>query len=37
MLSVLASSVLECGFEPSRVKPKTMKLVFVVSLLSMQQ
>ena len=28
-LSVLASSAIDCGFEPDRVKPKTIKLVFV--------
>jgi hypothetical protein len=27
-LSVLASSAIDCGFEPDRVKPKTIKLVF---------
>ena len=29
MVSVLVSSVVDCGFEPDQVKPKTMKLVFV--------
>jgi len=29
-------SVVDRGFEPDRVKPKTMKLVFVESLLNMQ-
>jgi hypothetical protein len=36
MVSVLASSAVECGFEPDRVKPKTIKLVFVASPLSTQ-
>ena len=36
MVSVLASSVVDRGFKPDRVKPKTIKLVFVASLLSMQ-
>jgi hypothetical protein len=34
MVSVLASSVVDRGFEPDRVKTKTRKLVFVASLLS---
>jgi hypothetical protein len=34
MVSVLASSVVDRGFEPGRVKPKTIKLVFVASSLS---
>ena len=33
MVSVLASSVVDCGFKPDRVKPKTIKLVCVASLL----
>jgi hypothetical protein len=36
MVSVLASSAVDLGFEPGRVKPKTIKLVFVASSLSMQ-
>ena len=37
MVSMLASSAVDRGFEtPSQVKPKTMKLVFVASLLSMK-
>jgi hypothetical protein len=36
MVSVLASSAVECGFEPDRVKPKTIKLVCVASPLSTQ-
>jgi hypothetical protein len=36
MVRVPASSVVNCGFEPGRVKPKTIKLVFVASPLSMQ-
>ena len=36
MVSVLASSAVDCGFEPDRVKPKTIKLVFVASPLSTQ-
>ena len=31
MVSVLASSVVDRGFEPDQVKPNTMKLVFVAS------
>ena len=31
MVSVLVLSVADCGFEPGRVKPKTIKLVFVVN------
>ena len=34
MVNVLAPSVVYRGFEPDRVKPKTIKLVFVASLLS---
>jgi hypothetical protein len=34
MVSVLASNVVDLEFEPDRVKPKTMKLVSVASLLS---
>ena len=37
MVSVLASSAVDRGFEPGRVKPKTIKLVFVASPLSTQQ
>ena len=37
MVSVLASGVVDCRFEPYRIKPKTIKLVFVASPLSMQQ
>ena len=37
MVSVLASSAVDCGFEPDRVKPKTIKLVFVASPLSTQR
>ena len=36
MVSVLASSAVDRGFEPGRVKPKTMKLVFVASPLRTQ-
>jgi hypothetical protein len=36
MVSVLASSVVDRGFESGRVKPKTLKLVFVASPLSTQ-
>ena len=36
MVSVLASSEVDHGFEPDRVIPKTMKLVFVASPLSTQ-
>ena len=36
MISVLASSAVDRGFEPRSVKPKTMNLVFVASPLSMQ-
>ena len=36
MVSVLASSVVDSGLSPGWVKPKTKKLVFVASLLSMQ-
>ena len=36
MVSLLAFSVVDLGFEPDRVKSKTMKLVFVAFLLSMQ-
>ena len=35
MISVLASRVVDYRFEPDRVKPKTIKLVFVASQLSM--
>jgi hypothetical protein len=36
MVSVTASSVVDRGFEPCQVKPKTIKLVSVASPLSMQ-
>jgi hypothetical protein len=36
MVNVLALSAVDRGFEPDRVKPKTIKLVFVASPLSMQ-
>jgi hypothetical protein len=36
MVSMLTSSAVGRGFESSRVIPKTIKLVFVVSPLSMQ-
>jgi hypothetical protein len=36
MASVLASRVVDSGFEPRPIKPKTMKLVFVASPLSTQ-
>jgi hypothetical protein len=36
MVNVLASSVLDHGFQPGRVLPKNIKLVFVASLLSTQ-
>ena len=36
MVSVFASSAVAHGFKPDRVKPKTLKLVFVASLLSTQ-
>ena len=36
IVSVLASSAVYRGFEPDRVKPKTIKLVFVAPLLSTQ-
>ena len=35
MVNMLASSVVDCGFV-AQIKPKTIKLVFVVSPLSMQ-
>ena len=37
MVSVLAMSVIDLGSSPDRVKSKTMNLIFVTSLLSMQQ
>ena len=37
MVSVLALSAVDCGFEPGQVKLKTIKLVFVSSPLSTQQ
>jgi hypothetical protein len=37
MLSILASSVIDCGFEPCvRLNPKTIKLVVIASPLSTQ-
>ena len=36
MVSMLAFSAVDLGFEPDQVKPKTMNLVFVASLLNMQ-
>ena len=36
MVSVLASSAVDVGLSPSRVKPRIMKLVFVASPLSTQ-
>jgi hypothetical protein len=36
MVGMLASSVVDLGSSPSRVKPKTIKLVIVTSPLSMQ-
>jgi hypothetical protein len=36
MVSVLVSSAVDRGFEPRRVKPKTITLVFVASALSTQ-
>ena len=36
MVSVSASSVVDCVFEPRMVKPKIIRLVFAVSPLSMQ-
>ena len=36
MVSLLASSSVDRGFEPGRVKPKTIKLIFVASPLSAQ-
>jgi hypothetical protein len=34
MVSVLTSKAVDCGFEPRRIKPKTIKLIFVASPLS---
>ena len=31
MVSVLALSVVDCGFKPDLVKPKTIKMVFIAS------
>ena len=31
MISALTSSAVDCGFEPCRVKPKAIKLLFVAS------
>jgi hypothetical protein len=36
MVSVLASSVVDCGFAPRSGQPKTMQMVCVASLLSTQ-
>jgi hypothetical protein len=36
MVTVLASSAVDRGFEPNRVKLKTIKMVFVAFPLSMQ-
>ena len=36
IVSMLASNAVDRGFEPDRVKPKTIKLVFVASPLSTQ-
>ena len=36
MVSVLTSSVVDRWFNPDSVKPMTVKLVFVASLVSMQ-
>ena len=36
MVSLLASSAVDCEFLPDRVKPKTIKLVFVASPLNTQ-
>jgi hypothetical protein len=36
MVSMLASSAVDRGFDPGRIKPKTIKLVFVASPLSTQ-
>ena len=36
LIRVLISNAVDHGFEPLRVKPKTMKFVFVASPLSMQ-
>ena len=36
MVSMLASSAVDRGFEPRRFKPKTIKLAFVASPLSTQ-
>jgi hypothetical protein len=36
MVIMLTSSVVDRGASPSQVNPKTIKLVFVVSLISMQ-
>ena len=36
MVSVLASSAVDRGFDPRRVKPKTITMVFVASPLSTQ-
>jgi hypothetical protein len=36
MVSMLAWSAVECGFSSDLVNPKTIKLVFVASLLSAQ-
>ena len=36
MVNVLSSSAVDRGFEPGRVKPRTIQLIFAASLLSMQ-
>ena len=36
MVDVLASGAVDRGFEPGRVKPRTIKLVFVASPLNTQ-
>jgi len=37
MVSMLASSAVDCGFEPQSGQTKTIKFVFAVSPLTMQQ
>jgi len=36
MLNVSASRAVDCGFNPCWIKPKTIKLVFVATPLSVQ-
>ena len=36
MVSALPSSLVDRGFDPDRVKPKTIKLIFVASLIITQ-